>query len=413
MKYTELELVPNILRAIQDLGFEEPTTIQEKTIPIIRKGMDVIGQSETGSGKTAAFGIPILEKIDVTKGLQALVLAPTRELAEQIKKNLWQFSKYKRTNIINIYGGVGLNPQIHSIKSAHIIVGTPGRVYDHLRRGTLNLRNIRFLVLDEADKMFEMGFIDDVKQIIGYANKNRQTMMFSATINKGVHMIAERYMSHAHKIKANEYVSQQLLRQIMYQVRKHEKFSLLVHLINTEKPELAIVFCGTRREADFVSRNLVSNGINAMPLHGGLSQNQRNNIMQKMHASKIHILVATDIAARGLDIRNLSHIYNYNIPKTSKEYIHRIGRTARMGDKGIAINLLDERDHDNMRKILNDHSIRIENIYTPSFQRIQLPTFSQDSRNNRFRGNNYTSNRGKSSYRGHSSPYSNSRNYHE
>ncbi len=411
MKYTELELAPYILRAIQDLGFDEPTIIQEKAIPIIRKGMDVIGQSETGSGKTAVFGLPIIEKIDETKGIQALVLAPTRELAEQIKKNLWQFSKYKRTNIISIYGGVSMNPQIQGIRNAHIIIGTPGRILDHLRRGTLNLRNIRFLVLDEADKMFEMGFIEDVKQILGYANKSRQTMMFSATINKEVHMIAERYMNHPHKIKTNEYVSQQLLKQVMYQVRKHEKFSLLVHSIKTEKPELAIVFCATRREVDFVARNLASNRINAMSLHGGLSQNQRSHIMQKMHASKIHVLVATDIAARGIDIKNLSHIYNYNIPKTSKEYIHRIGRTARMGDKGVAINLLDERDHDNMRRILNNHSIKIENLQTPSFQRIQLPVFRGNSHSNS-RGWSHGSQRGRSSYRGHSSSYSNYRKRH-
>ncbi|MBI2546052.1 DEAD/DEAH box helicase [Candidatus Woesearchaeota archaeon] len=375
MKYNELGIQPQLLKAVQELGFEEPTEIQEKAIPLIQKGYDVIGQSETGSGKTAAFGLPILEKIDPAKGLQAIILAPTRELAEQIKKNLVAFSRYKRVFITSIYGGVSMNPQIDNIRRANIIVGTPGRVLDHLGRRTLNLSRISFFVLDEADKMFDMGFIDDVKQILSYTNQDRQTLMFSATISTEVHFIAQRYMRDPHKIKTKEYVSQQLLKQVMYQVRKQEKFSFLVHLIRQENPKLAIVFCGTRREVDFVTKNLANQGINAMALHGGLSQHRRNEIMEEVHGHNVHILVATDVAARGIDIKDLTHIYNYSIPKTSKEYIHRIGRTARMGDKGLAINLLDERDHDNMRSVLSDHAINIESLRTPEFPmvRVQQP----------------------------------------
>ena len=279
MKYTEMGLEKAILDAILELGFTEPTEIQEKSIPLIKKGADIMGQSETGSGKTAAFGLPILEKIKHGFGIQSLIVAPTRELAEQIAKNLRSFSKHKKTSVTTVYGGVSMGPQVENLKGADIVVGTPGRLLDHLRRNTLNLNKVKFLVLDEADRMLDMGFIDDIKQIISLCPKDRQTLLFSATFNYDVQKIASGYMKAPVKIKTQDFVKKEFLKQIYYDVPRGEKFSLLVHLIQAENPQLALVFCGTRRDVDQVARNLYENGIKAMALHGGLSQEKRNRVM--------------------------------------------------------------------------------------------------------------------------------------
>lgn len=373
MKYSELNIQEPILEAITEMGFEEPTEIQEKAIPMIREGKDVIGQSETGSGKTAAFGIPILEKIVEGASIQALIIAPTRELVEQIAKNLKDFSKHKKTHIAIVYGGVGYENQIHNIKRAEIIVGTPGRLLDHLRNGNLFLGYLKTAVLDEADKMFEMGFIEDVTEILSHTPKNRQTLMFSATVSDQIHQLIQSQMKQPVLVKTKEYVEKALLKQVFYDVPREQKFSLLVHLIQKEKPTLGIVFCATRRQVDLVSKNLYRNGVNSMPLHGGLSQPKRNQIMEDFRSGKLHILVASDVAARGLDIKNVTHIFNFSIPKTPKEYIHRIGRTARMGNSGIAINLLEPLDYENFNRVQEDHTIHVEQLSLPQMKR--LPFF--------------------------------------
>ncbi|MBI2564725.1 DEAD/DEAH box helicase [Candidatus Woesearchaeota archaeon] len=373
MKYNELNLEAPIQRAVDELGFEEPTPIQQQAIPIIREGKDLIGQSETGSGKTAAFGLPILEKVKPISSLQAIILAPTRELTDQIARNLASFSKYKPVKIVVIYGGVSINPQIDNIPKADIIVGTPGRVLDHLRRRTLSLSDIKFCVLDEADKMFEMGFVEDVNAILKFTSRNKQMIIFSATISNEVQKIASRFMNNPAKVKTSTHISAKTLQQIYYNVRRNEKFSLLVHLIKEEKPELALVFCGTRTETHIVAKNLAKQGIEAVALHGGLSQNKRNNIMDDFKAGKINVLVASDVAARGIDVKHLTHIINYSIPKTSHEYIHRIGRTARIGHAGIAINLLEERDYNNFNRVLDDRSLKIEKRPLPDFKKIEMP----------------------------------------
>ncbi len=372
MKYSELNIQEPILKAITELGFEEPTEIQRKSIPIIREGKDVIGQSETGSGKTAAFGIPILEKIVEGGSIQALIIAPTRELAEQIAKHMKDFSKYRKTHIAVVYGGVGYEQQINNIKRAEIVVGTPGRLLDHLRNGYLFLGYLKTVVLDEADKMFEMGFIEDVGEILSHTPKKRQTLMFSATVSYEVQKLIESQTDHPVLIKTKDYVEKGLLKQVFYDVPRDQKFSLLIHLIQKENPKLGIVFCATRRQVDFISKNLYRNGINSMPLHGGLSQSKRNSIMEDFRGGKLHILVASDVAARGLDIKNVTHIFNFSIPKTPKEYIHRIGRTARMGNNGIAINLLDPADYENFNRVLSDHTIQVEQLSLPMFKKVPL-----------------------------------------
>lgn len=365
-----IHLQPELKKAFLELGFEEMTDIQKKSIPLIQEGKDVIGQSQTGSGKTAAFGFPMLEKVSHNHGIQSLVLVPTRELCEQVNSEIRKFSKYKKTNATSIYGGVSINPQIEHLRYADIVVGTPGRILDHLQRGTINLSRVRILVLDEADKMFEMGFIDDVKKIISQIPKERQTLLFSATISHQVHDIVQNYMKNPTRIKLQSHVEQEKMAQYFYNVDSRDKFSLLVHILKHESPKLAIIFCATRKRVDVVKSNLSRSGIKCLSLHGGLSQNIRKKSIEMFHRNEAMVLVASDVAARGLDIKNVSHIINYDSPKTSKEYIHRIGRTARAGSHGKVISLISEPDYDNFRNVLGDRSIVVQQIQLPQFERV-------------------------------------------
>lgn len=378
---------PFILKSLLEYGFEEPTQIQHKAIPAIKEGKDVIGQSSTGSGKTIAFAIPVLESIKSSDGLQALIIAPTRELCQQIGKEFERLAKYKQTNILLIFGGVAIEPQIRKLKEAHIVIGTPGRLLDILSRREMKTDNIKVLVLDEADKMFDMGFIIDVRKIIKALQRKRQTLMFSATFSEEVMKLAGEHMRDPVVIKTKQYVEKDLLKQYYYVTRMNDRFSLLVHLLKEETAKLVVVFCGTRRAVDLVSFNLKKHGFDAKAIHGGLSQNQRGNVLQDFKSGKTCILVASDLASRGLDIKDLTHVYNYDIPRTSKEYVHRIGRTARAGESGKAISLLSEKDYDNFRRVQEDRSLKIERLETPPFTQVGFQTFAP--RDSNFRGNKF------------------------
>jgi ATP-dependent RNA helicase DeaD len=384
MKFEELELRPEIMKAIERLAYSEPTPIQAKCIPEANKGRDIVGQSLTGSGKTAAFGIPILERIDRGKGIQAVVLTPTRELAVQVKESMDKFALYLNIKTAVVYGGVGIQPQIDALKKAEVVVATPGRMLDHIGRQTINLRNTKIFVLDEADKMFEMGFIDDVKEILRSIPKERQTMLFSATMAGNVQSLIKAYLRDPYMIREKIHVDKSLLKQIYYNVNQKEKFSLLVHLLKNKTEGLAIVFCGTRREVDNINKNLKRQGIKSLAVHGGLSQNMRSNAVDALKAENISVMVATDVAARGLDINNISHIYNYDSPKNAEEYTHRIGRTARAGNSGEAITLLSDRDHDNFRSVMSDRNLIIESAHTPEFAKIVFERFEERRDNPRF-----------------------------
>jgi ATP-dependent RNA helicase DeaD len=350
------------------MGFEEPTKIQSETIPLIKKGYDVIGQSETGSGKTAAFCIPLIEKTFRGGKLQAMILVPTRELALQIAGELVKFSRSKGLTIQTVYGGVSIEPQIAGLKKSEIVVGTPGRILDHMRRGTINTNNIRILVLDEADKMIDMGFIDDIETIERNMPKERQTLLFSATMPEALMEIRDRLTKNAKKIRTDTKVREDILEQHYCDIDWRRKFSLLVHLINQEKPELAIVFCNSRRDADAVAYNLQRNGVNADVLHGGLSQNKRECTIGNFHKGIINVLVASDVVGRGLDIKNVTHIFNYNIPKNPEDYTNRIGRTARAGKTGKAISLLSSDDHDSFRRIVSRFSYDVKKMEVSDFR---------------------------------------------
>jgi len=362
-----------LLKAIRELGITVPTQIQELAIPYIMAGEDVVGESATGSGKTLAFGCGIVEQTAPGNGLQAVVLAPTRELAEQVKDSLVQLSKHRHLKIIAIYGGVSINPQIHELPRADVVVATPGRFLDHLKRKTINVSKVSMLVLDEADRMFDMGFIDDVEQIIRACPAKRQTMFFSATITSGVKELARKHMTHPNEVSAVNLVDPSKLKQVYYDVQKNLKLSLLVHLLKQESSGLAMVFCNTRRNADFVSKNLRANGIDAVPIHGGLSQNKRTETIGLFNNAKVGVLVCTDVAARGLHIENVSHVYNYDLPKDPNGYVHRIGRTARAGEEGKAVSLLCSYDYENFSKIRSEYrSFNIKKAERPYLNLVKI-----------------------------------------
>ncbi len=368
--FDKLGLNQSLLKILEEIGFKEPTEIQYKVIPLALAGKDVIGKSATGSGKTLAFGAPIIEKIRKGYGLNTLILTPTRELTEQVSKSLSLFSRYKDLKVVSVYGGVSISLQIKNLRDADIAVGTPGRLLDHISRGTINLSRIKILVLDEADRMLDMGFFKDVTKIIGHCPKNRQTLLFSATISNEIIEISKRYMNHPVEVSAESYIDPSKLKQVFYDVSSKKKFSLLVHLLKEERSKLVMVFCNTKRNTRFLGDNLQRQGFDALALHGDLNQNQRNRILEHFHKSEKFILVCTDVAARGLDIKNVSHIYNYDSPKTSEEYIHRVGRTARAGKEGKAITLLSERDYENFSRVLRDSVLKIEKISLPEFKEV-------------------------------------------
>jgi len=381
MTFEQFELDNNIVKTINKLGIKSPTEIQKKSIPYILQGKDVIGESATGSGKTLAFGLGILKQVKPGQGLQALVLTPTRELTEQVTNSLKKLSS--NLKIIQVYGGVSIDRQIQELRYAEVAVVTPGRLLDHLKRSTINISKIKILVLDEADRMLDMGFIDDVERIIQHCPKQRQTLFFSATISSEIKALANRYMIEPVIISATKYVDPAKLKQRYYSIQKDMKLSLLVHLLNKEKSGLVMVFCNTRRTVDFVTRNLKSNRVNAIPIHGGLSQNKRTSTMDTFNNGKVSVLVCTDVAARGLHIENVSHVYNYEIPKDPKDYVHRIGRTARAGEEGKAISLLSENDHSNFSRILRDYSeLNIERTENPVIERVSVsqPTRTFDNK---------------------------------
>jgi len=371
--FKELGVIEPILKSIEKEGFERPTEIQEKSISLILSGKDVIAEAATGSGKTLAFAADIIQEAEKGTGIRALVLTPTRELAQQVAAALGTFSKYKPLKIVAIFGGASINPQIEHLRKADVVVGTPGRILDHIGRGTLNLRKVNILVLDEADRMLDMGFIPDVKKIVRECpREDRQTLLFSATISREITVLARKFLKEPISVSAEAYVDPRKLTQYYYDVPDNLKFSLLVHLLNHEESELVMVFCNTRSNTDFVANNLKALGIGARAIHGGLTQDKRDRTMKQFHSHDVRVLVCTDVAARGLDIPDVSHIYNYDIPMYSKDYIHRIGRTARAGKDGIAISILASRDYDNFRRVMKSNEVTITEEKMPDVKKVRI-----------------------------------------
>lgn len=379
MKFEELKINKKLIIKTLENKFEEMTLIQEKCCPEIINGKDVVGQAETGSGKTLAFCLPILDKIILGGGLQCVILTPTRELCKQVSDVFDDFGKPLGVKTTSVYGGVSIEPQIKKIQNSEIVVGTPGRILDHLHRRTLDFKNIKFLVIDETDKMLDMGFIEDVEKIIRCIPRKRQTLMFSATIIGGIHRLMNKHLNNPVIIKTRSQVDKSKLKQVYYDIyQKDSKFSILVHLLKENNTDLSIVFCATRKESDIVAINLRKQFIKASAIHGGMSQNKRSQSLDSLKYEKTNVLVATDVAARGLDIKNVTHVYHYDVPKTSIEYIHRIGRTARAGKKGKAITLLTRPDHDNFRRVQSNDELEIEKADIPNY--IKLPFIRKTNR---------------------------------
>ncbi|SMP54598.1 DEAD/DEAH box helicase [Anoxynatronum buryatiense] len=369
--FEELGVSAQILQALKQMGFEEATPIQESTIPLLMTGKDVIGQAQTGTGKTAAFGIPMIEKLSRDENyVQGLVVAPTRELAVQVAEELNRVGQVKGIRALPIYGGQEIGRQIKALRAnPQIVSGTPGRLLDHIRRRTLRLDGIKMVVLDEADEMLNMGFIEDIEAILKEVPQERQTLLFSATMPAPIRKLGERFMKEPEmvKIEAKE-MTVDLTDQCYIEVLERKKFDILCNMLDIHSPELAIVFGRTKKRVDEVFEALQKRGYSAEALHGDLTQSRRDQVMRRFKQNRVDILVATDVAARGLDISGVTHVYNFDIPQDPESYVHRVGRTGRAGKTGEAITFVTSREMDHLRLI--ETSIR------KKIQRRQAPTLT-------------------------------------
>jgi len=352
--FEELNLSSPILQALGNMGFEEATPIQEKTIPIALMGKDLIGRAQTGTGKTAAFGIPLVDKCELDfEFIQGLVITPTRELAIQVAEELNRIGHFKNIKSLPIYGGQEIDRQIKSLKKKpQIIVGTPGRLMDHMRRRTIRLQQVQIVVLDEADEMLNMGFKEDIEEILKQIPETRQSLLFSATMPPRIQALARDFMKEPELIHiAPQEVTVANTEQQYIEIQEKQKLDILCRLLDIQNPDLAIVFGRTKRRVDEIAEVLSSRGYSAEGLHGDMSQNNRDTIMRKFKAGDVEILVATDVAARGLDITGVTHIYNFDIPQDAESYVHRIGRTGRAGEAGLAMTFVTPREINHLKNI--------------------------------------------------------------
>jgi ATP-dependent RNA helicase DeaD len=362
-----IALSHKVMAAIQAMGFEEPSPIQARTIPPIMEGNDVIGQAQTGTGKTAAFGIPITEKVQDLRHVQALIMTPTRELALQVSEEIAKIGQFKRLKTLPVYGGQSIDRQIRALRfGVQIVIGTPGRLLDHIRRGTIKLDMVKILVLDEADEMLDMGFVDDIETIMeNIPREGRQTLLFSATMPQQIRSLADRYMNKPVFVTVSkEQLTVPQIDQFYYETR--EKLDGLCRILDAGDMESTIIFCRTKKGADELTASLVARGYMAEALHGDLSQVQRDRVMKKFRESKLEILVATDVAARGLDIDHVTHVVNYDIPQDPESYVHRIGRTGRAGRKGTAITFIHPREFRQLKQVEREIRQRIVRGQLPS-----------------------------------------------
>lgn len=369
-QFDELKIDERILRAVKELGFDQMTPIQEQAIPLFMTGQDIIGQAQTGTGKTAAFGIPILQKIDpADRNLQAVILCPTRELAIQAADELRKFAKYMQgIKVLPIYGGQEIVKQIKNLKGGvQIVVGTPGRVMDHMRRHTLKMGNVHTVVLDEADEMLNMGFRDDIETILREMPDERQTGLFSATMPKPILDLTKTYQKDAAYIRMTpKEVTIPLIKQAYYQVRRQDKEEVLCRLIDYYDPKRALIFCNTKRMVDELTEHLKNRGYEAEGLHGDLSQHQRDTVMNLFRSGRVNILIATDVAARGIDVSDVEAVYNYDVPEDIEYYVHRIGRTGRAGKTGRSFTLVVGREAYKIRDIERVCHTKIKERKVPS-----------------------------------------------
>jgi ATP-dependent RNA helicase DeaD len=363
--FQDLPLTGEILRSIKELGFESLFPIQAQAIMPLLEGKDVIGQAQTGTGKTAAFGIPMVQRLDrEIRGVQGLILVPTRELAVQVAENMASFAKYARAKVLAVYGGESINKQVHALSNGvQIVVGTPGRLIDLMERRVLNLGSVKMVVLDEADRMLDMGFVEDIEFILSKTPRERQTSLFSATIEQSVMRVCNKYMKNPQKILVSkDEIALTQMKQYYTLVNQGGKFDTLCDIIRSEGVNKAIVFCRTRRETSKLSDQLYRKGYRVQALHAGFTQAQRDRAINDFRSDRLSLLIATDVAARGLDIEGITHIINYDVPMDAPVYFHRIGRTARKGEEGTAITLVSYGEMSDFNNIKALTKTKIEEI---------------------------------------------------
>jgi ATP-dependent RNA helicase DeaD len=367
--FADLGLSPEVLGALEALGYEEPTPIQVEAIPPLLEGRDVIGRAATGTGKTAAFSLPMVERLDPKRrAVQALVIAPTRELAVQVAEAIHSYGKPKGVTVLPVYGGQPIERQLGALRrGVDVVVGTPGRLLDHIRRGSLDLGAVDYVVLDEADEMLDMGFIEDIEAILTETPGQRQTALFSATFPPRIAELAERHMRDPLRVTVRQEVRETpLVRQLAYIVARPYKLDALARVLDVEAPTSAIIFCGRRTEVDELTEALGIRGYHPEALHGGLTQAQRDRVMSRFREGVADLLIATDVAARGLDIEHVSHVVNYDVPQSTEAYVHRIGRTGRAGREGTAITIAQPREQRMLKTIEREVGRRIEIAPVPT-----------------------------------------------
>jgi ATP-independent RNA helicase DbpA len=372
--FATLPLKPSLLQNLTSLGYDKMTPIQAHSLPLILAGTDVIAQAKTGSGKTAAFGIGLLSQLVVPNfGVQGMVLCPTRELADQVSKELRRLARFiDNIKILTLCGGVPFGPQLGSLEhGAHIVVGTPGRMLDHLRRGTLELKSLRMLVLDEADRMLDMGFQDDLKTIIAAAPRNRQTLLFSATYPESIAAMSATVQSQPVTVKVEAVHDSQQIKQLFYLVEREKRTAALAQILGHYRAESTLVFCNTKKECQEVADTLKQRGFSALAIHGDLEQRERDQVLARFANKSVSILVATDVAARGIDIKELSAVINYELTRDPEVHIHRIGRTGRAGEQGLALSLVTVAE---MRR-----ATAIEDALGETIVRVEVETLTMPS----------------------------------
>ena len=384
-KFEELGISAATMKSLKRMGFEEATPIQAETIPLSLENKDLIGQAQTGTGKTTAFGVPMIDKIDIEKDfIQGIVIAPTRELAIQVSEELYKIGYGKRARVLAIYGGQDINRQIRALKNRpNIIVGTPGRLLDHINRKTIRLDHVHTVVLDEADEMLNMGFIEDIEAILAQIPAEHQTMLFSATMPAPIQRMAQKFMKEPQiiRVKAKE-MTVSAIDQYYVEVQERNKFDILTRLLDIQSPELSIIFGRTKRRVDELSEALNLRGYNAEGIHGDLSQAKRMSVLRKFKEGSIDVLVATDVAARGLDISGVTHVYNFDIPQDPESYVHRIGRTGRAGKHGVAMTFITPREKSYLHVVEKTTRKKMERMQPPTLdEALERTTKSGNGKN--------------------------------
>jgi ATP-dependent RNA helicase DeaD len=371
MKFEDFNLKKELNRAIEKAGFTEPSPVQAEAIPIVLNGHDIVAQAQTGTGKTAAFGLPVLNQMQCNGQVETLVIVPTRELAMQVSDELFKFGKFLNIKTATVYGGSSYQRQIKHVENASVIVATPGRLLDLLKNGQIKIAP-KWVILDEADEMLDMGFLDDIKDIFKFIPDSRQTLLFSATMPAPIKKLAEKILKEPEFVSiAKKDITNTKITQSYYVVEEYERDDALMRLFDFKDPEKSIVFCKMKRDVDRLATYLVSQGFSAKGLHGDMEQRQREEVIKSFKSSKVEVLVATDVAARGLDVSDVTHVFNYQLPFDSEPYVHRIGRTGRGGKSGVAVSIVSPSEFRSLKKIQDNIGAQMEAKIVPTIDDVK------------------------------------------